>query len=103
MMSIRAGYVVLRQEGSFTKKSYNLHRFARQHGFQQRLPRRHVKLPHGCEVSNLYHFWLSLIQVHSNTFLHIPSVEGEVASRVDPAYLKWWNEEVFPSISTICI
>ncbi|GKV49428.1 hypothetical protein SLEP1_g56178 [Rubroshorea leprosula] len=103
MVSIRAGYVVLRQEGRFTKKSYNPHRFARQHGFQQRLPGRHVKLPHGGEVSDLYCFWLSLTRVHSNTFLHIPSVEGGVASRVDPAYVKWWNEEVFPSISVVSI
>ncbi|GKV04929.1 hypothetical protein SLEP1_g17014 [Rubroshorea leprosula] len=103
MVSIRAGYVVLRQEGYFTKKSYNPHRFARQHGFQQRLPGRHVKLPHGGEVSDLYRFWLSLTRVHSNTFLHIPSTEGGVASRVDPAYVKWWNKEVFPSISTMSI
>ncbi|GKU96287.1 hypothetical protein SLEP1_g9535 [Rubroshorea leprosula] len=103
MVSIRAGYVVLCQEGRFTKKSYNSHRFARQHGFQQRLPGRHVKWPHGGEVSDLYRFWLSLTRVHSNTFLHIPSVEGGVASRVDLAYVKWWNEEVFPSISTVSI
>ncbi|GKV41404.1 hypothetical protein SLEP1_g48946 [Rubroshorea leprosula] len=103
MVSIRVGYVVFRQEGRFTKKSYNPHRFAKQHGFQQRLPGRHVKLPHGGEVSDLYRFWLSLTQVHSNTFLHIPSVDGGVASRVDPAYVKWWNEEVFPSISTVSI
>ncbi|GKV35503.1 hypothetical protein SLEP1_g43761 [Rubroshorea leprosula] len=103
MVSIKAGYVVLRQEGRFTKKSYNPHRFARQHGFQQRLPGRHVKLPHGGEVLDLYRFWLSLTRVHSTTFLHIPSVEGGVASRVDPAYVKWWNEEFFPSIFAVSI
>ncbi|GKV21558.1 hypothetical protein SLEP1_g31528 [Rubroshorea leprosula] len=74
MVSIRAGYVVLRQEGCFTKKSYNPHRFARQHGFQQRLLRRHVKLPHGGEVSDLYHFCEHPILKASEARNFIPSL-----------------------------
>ncbi|GLU12694.1 hypothetical protein SLE2022_293560 [Rubroshorea leprosula] len=103
MVNIRAGYVVLHQESHFTKKSYNPLRFAKQHGFQQRLSGRHVKLPHGGEVLDLYRFWLSLTRVHSNIVLHIPLAQGGVPSRVDLAYVKWWNEEVFPSISTVSI
>ncbi|GKU86002.1 hypothetical protein SLEP1_g591 [Rubroshorea leprosula] len=103
IVSIKAGYVVLHQESRFTKKSYNPHQFARQNGFQQRLSGRHVELPQGGEVSDLYRFWLSLTRVHNNTFLHTPLAEGGVGSRVDPTYVKWWNEEVFPSIFAVSI
>ncbi|GLU04103.1 hypothetical protein SLE2022_212670 [Rubroshorea leprosula] len=54
-----------------------------------------------CQI--FYRFWLSLIQVQSNTFLYIPSTKGGVTSKVDPAYVKWWNEEVFPSIFVVSI
>ncbi|CAK9144948.1 unnamed protein product, partial [Ilex paraguariensis] len=81
---------------------YNPHRFARHHGFHQKLSGTplHPSII-SFDASFLYRAWLSLTRINSGAGFHVLNNYARIENRYDNSYNNWWKYDVLPHLDDI--
>ncbi|KAF7143338.1 hypothetical protein RHSIM_Rhsim05G0112600 [Rhododendron simsii] len=91
LISIRSGYLTLRSGSTKFIEPYSPHRFSRQFGFTQDVPRiLHVNL-RICSLKNIVKHFESLTREKSQSKLRLPNRANCRAIPITKAYLEWWS------------
>ena len=90
-ISLRSGYVSLRQEGRCIIQPYNPYRFSRQFGFVQNVPGKLKERHQSRSLQDVYIHWESCTRACTNASITLPAKDEFKNNPVTRAYVSWWS------------
>lgn len=91
-ISLRSGYLSLRQDDYQLVEPYSPHRFCRQFGFCQETPGDLSSMIDGGNLEELFQFHNTLTKIGTNSSCFMPSCSINLSSRVTIRYKDWWHK-----------
>ena len=98
LISLRSGYVSLRQEDRCIVQSYSPHRFSRQFGFVQNVPGKLKEKAQPESLQAVYMHWESCTRACTNASITLPAKNEFTRNPVTRAYVSWWSRVYYENL-----
>ena len=98
LVSLRSGYVSLRQEDRCIVQPYSPHRFSRQFGFVQHVPGKLKEKNQLDSLQAVYMHWESCTRACTNASVTLPAKDEFKSSPVTRAYVSWWSKVYYENL-----
>ncbi|KAM0978606.1 hypothetical protein FF1_014548 [Malus domestica] len=100
LISIRSGFVSLRQEDRCIIQSYSPHRFSRQFGFVQSEPGKLKERNPSVSLQAVYMHWESCTRSCTNAVITLPANDEFRSNPVTRVYARWWSKTHYENSGT---
>ncbi|KAM1264728.1 hypothetical protein ACFX2J_034502 [Malus domestica] len=97
-MSLRSGFVSLRQEDRCIVQPYSPHRFSRQFGFVQNLPGKLKEKNQSASLQAVYMHWKSCTRACTNVVITLPTKDEFKSNPVTRVYARWWSKVYYKNL-----
>ncbi|CAN6581611.1 unnamed protein product [Malus baccata var. baccata] len=100
LISLRSGYVSLRQEDRCIIQPYSPHRFSRQFGFVQNVPGTLREKARSKSLQAVYMHWESCTRACTNASITLPTKDEFKSNPVTRVYVRWWSKVYYENLGT---
>ncbi|KAM2350132.1 hypothetical protein ACFX1X_013565 [Malus domestica] len=100
LISLRSGFVSLRQEDRCIIQSYSPHRFSRQFGFVQSEPGKLKERNPSVSLQAVYMHWESCTRSCTNAVITLPANDEFRSNPVTRVYARWWSKTHYENSGT---
>ncbi|CAN6586386.1 unnamed protein product [Malus baccata var. baccata] len=98
LISLRSGFVSLRQEDRCIVQPYSPHRFSRQFGFVQNLPGKLKENNQSTSLQAVYMHWESCTRARTNAVITLPAKDEFKSNPVTRVYARWWSKVYYKNL-----
>ncbi|CAN6572630.1 unnamed protein product [Malus baccata var. baccata] len=98
LISLRSGFVSLRQENRCIVQPYSPHRFSRQFGFVQNLPGKLKEKNQSTSLQAVYMHWESCTRACTNAVITLPAKDEFKSNPVTRIYARWWSNVYYKNL-----
>ncbi|CAN6712575.1 unnamed protein product [Malus baccata var. baccata] len=98
LISLRSGFVSLRQEDRCIVQPYSPHRFSRQFGFVQNLPGKLKENNQSASLQAMYMHWESCTRARTNAVITLPAKDEFKSNLVTRVYARWWSKVYYKNL-----
>ncbi|KAM1286392.1 hypothetical protein ACFX2J_000455 [Malus domestica] len=100
LISLRSGYVSLRQEDRCIIQPYSPHRLSRQFGFVQNVPSTLREKARSESLQAVYMHWESCTRACTNASITLQAKDEFKSNPVTRAHVRWWSKVYYENLGT---
>ncbi|CAN6725300.1 unnamed protein product [Malus baccata var. baccata] len=98
LISLRSGFVSLRQKDRCIVQPYSPYRFSRQFRFVQNLPGKLKEKNQSASLQAMYMHWESCTRACTNVVITLPAKDEFKSNPVTRVYARWWSKVYYKNL-----